>query len=319
MSNRSEKNKFKALIKEEYKKCYASPVYFMKKYCKIAHPQRGTIPFALYPFQEETMEDFKNHKNNIVLKCRQMGISTLIAGYSMWLMNFHKDKAVLVVAINKDIAKNLVTKVRVMHQHLPQWLKEPQTEDNKLSLRLANGSFIVATSSASDSARSYALSLLVVDECAFVDNMHSVWTSAQQTLATGGQSVLLSTPNGIGNFFHQKWEEAEESSTKGETGDHVFNPIKLHWTRHPEKDQNWRDQQTKLLGPRAAAQECDCDFLSSGNSIVDLDLLSWYEQTMQDSPKEMRGIDKGYWMWDYPVDGKKYMIAADVGRGDGAD
>jgi hypothetical protein len=50
-----------------------------------------------------------------------------------------------------------------------------------------------------------------------------------------------------------------------------------------------------------------------------LDLLAWYEETQLESPKEIRGIDKGYWMWDYPVDGKQYMIAADVGRGDGLD
>ena len=264
-----QRNKYKELIKEEYKKCLESPVYFMRKYCKIAHPQRGTIPFDLYPFQEETLEEFKANENTIVLKCRQMGISTLVAGYSMWLMNFHRDKAVLCVAINKDIAKNLVTKVRTMHLNLPSWLREPETEDNKLSLRLANGSFIVATSSASNSARSFALSLLVVDECAFIDGMTKVWTASQQTLATGGQSILLSTPNGLGNFFHKKWAEAEEAAAKDQIDASNFYPIKLHWSRHPDKDQKWRDLQDKLLGVREAAQECDCLWGESKIKVLD--------------------------------------------------
>jgi len=67
----------KEIIKEEYKKCLIDPMYFMKKYVKIQHQTRGIIPFELYPFQEETLQDFIDHDRNIVLKSRQMGISTL--------------------------------------------------------------------------------------------------------------------------------------------------------------------------------------------------------------------------------------------------
>ena len=45
-------------------------------------------------------------------------------------------------------------------------------------------------------------------------------TAAQQTLATGGQCMALSTPNGIGNWFHQTWEKAE-------TGENSFVPVRL--------------------------------------------------------------------------------------------
>jgi len=68
---------FKDIIKEEYKKCAADPVHFMKRYCYIQHPQRGKIPFHLYPFQENCLLDFKNHDYNVILKSRQLGISTL--------------------------------------------------------------------------------------------------------------------------------------------------------------------------------------------------------------------------------------------------
>ena len=94
-------------IREEYKKCLVDPVYFMRKYVKIQHPIRGTIPFALYPFQASTLQDFATHDFNIVLKSRQMGISTLVAAYSLWLMVFHKDKNVMIISIKQEVSKKL--------------------------------------------------------------------------------------------------------------------------------------------------------------------------------------------------------------------
>ena len=134
----------KEVIKQEYIKCAQDPVYFLKKYCMIQHPIQGKIPFHLYPFQEETINDFKENRFNIILKARQLGISTLTAGYSLWLMTFFQDKNILVIATKQDTAKNLVTKVRVMHANLPSWLKQRCVEDNKLSLRYVNGSQIKA-------------------------------------------------------------------------------------------------------------------------------------------------------------------------------
>ena len=184
----------KDVIKEQYQKCAGDPVYFMKKYCKIQHPIRGKIPFELYPFQEDTLTNFKEHRYNIVLKSRQLGISTLAAGYSLWLMLFYKDKNVLCLATKQETAKNMVTKVRFMYDNLPAWLKIPADENNKLSLRLSNGSQIKAVSAAGDAGRSEAVSLLLVDEAAFIDNIGEIWASAQQTLATGGGAIVLSTP-----------------------------------------------------------------------------------------------------------------------------
>ena len=41
------------------------------------------------------------------------------------------------------------------------------------------------------------------------DNIGEIWASAQQTLATGGGCIALSTPYGTGNWFHQTWVRAE--------------------------------------------------------------------------------------------------------------
>ena len=84
----SQKLPLRELIKHEYTECLKSPSYFMRKYCKIQHPTLGTIPFALYDFQDKTLESFRDEQFNIVLKARQMGISTLVSGYALWLMTF---------------------------------------------------------------------------------------------------------------------------------------------------------------------------------------------------------------------------------------
>ena len=301
----------KEAIKREYVKCAQDPAYFMKKYCRIQHPQRGSILFDLYPFQEKVLHIFRDKQYNIVLKSRQLGISTLSAGYAIWLMTFHKDKNILAIATTQATAKNVITKIRVMYDGLPKWMKPKATENNKLSIRLANGSQAKAVSSNSDAARSEAVSLLLIDEAAFIDNVEETFTAAQQTLATGGQCIALSTPNGIGNWFHKTWVKAEQ-------GENNFTPIKLPWTVHPERDPDWRKEQDKQLGDRHAAQECDCDFLSSGETVFEPIKLSELEKTTMD-PLEKRGHDSNFWIWKYADYSRQYMLVADVARSDGAD
>ena len=181
----------KQIIKQEYIKCAQDPSHFMKKYCFIQHPQRGRVIFNLYPFQDKVLNLFKENDYSIINKSRQLGISTLCGGYSLWLMLFHKDKNILCIATKQETARNMVTKVKFMYENLPSWLKIKAEENNKLSLRLNNGSQIKATSASSDAGRSEAVSLLLVDEAAFIDQIGEIWASAQQTLATGGGAIKL--------------------------------------------------------------------------------------------------------------------------------
>jgi len=303
----------KEIIRQEYIKCSQDPVHFMRKYCYIQHPQRGRIQFNLYPFQEKVLTLFKKHDYSIVLKSRQLGISTLAAGYATWLMLFHKDRNVLALATTQATARNLVSKVKFMWENLPSWLKVDAVENNKLSLHLVNGSKIQAKSSNSDSARSEAVSLLIIDEAAFIENIAETWASAQQTLATGGGAIVLSTPFGTGNWFHQTWVKAEHAEND-------FVPIKLPWMVHPERDQAWRDRQDELLGdPRLAAQECDCDFSTSGDIVFYSEYLEYYEKTYIKEPLEKRGVDQNLWVWESADYYRNYIVVADVARGDGKD
>ena len=454
------KKSLKEIIAEEYRKCAMDPVHFMKKYCIIQHPQRGKIPFHLYPFQADCLVDFKDNRFNIILKSRQLGISTLSAGHILHKMLFNEDFNALVIATKVTVAKNLVEKVRVMHDLLPIWLRDggnAAVEDNKLSLKLKNGSLVKAITSSPDAGRSEALSLLVVDEAAFIRNIDDIWLSAQSTLSTGGSAIVLSTPNGVGNWFHQMWVGAAD-------GSNGFKTNRLHWTVHPERNQSWRDEQTRILGVKGSAQECDClwgssivnvkdiitgeifdisledlygydtmdnyiikkntkyeimtpsgfqsfggvrslqkdviynlslsngktiksseshpfiiggssvnannlnigdwldsadtkkiyitnivieqfpielydivgvangnifnvdgivshncDFVSSGDTVIDPQLLLWYKETYVMDPIEKRGFDGNLWVWEHPNYNRQYMVVADVARGDASD
>ena len=307
-----QKKQIKEAIKREYTKCAQDPTYFLGKYGIIQHPVRGKVNFNLYDFQEKALHSFMNSDYNVVLKARQLGLSTLTAGYALWMMTFQHDKNILVIATKQDTAKNLVTKVRVMHANLPAWLKQPCVEDNKLSLRYKNGSQIKAVASSEESGRSEALSLLIIDEAAFIDKIDTIWAASQQTLATGGKALIISTPNGVGNFFHKVWTEAE-------SGINDFNFIRLHWSLHPDRDETWRKEQDKLLGPSLAAQECDCDFITSGRSVIDGLILEKIRENDVREPMEKRGIDSNYWIWQPPNYTKNYVVSADVSRGDGTD
>ena len=104
----------KETMKSEIRKCGQDPVYFLKNYVKISHPLKGLIPFTTYGFQDDLLNDFKDHRFNIILKARQLGISTIVAGYAAWMLLFRREKQVMVVATKFKTAANLVIKVKKM-------------------------------------------------------------------------------------------------------------------------------------------------------------------------------------------------------------
>ena len=184
-------------IVKEVVKAGKDPTHFITNYCKISHPQRGVIPFKAYDFQEDLLKDFNDYRFNVVLKARQLGISTVTAAYTVWLMLFHRDKNILVVATKLQTATNLVRKVKKIMKTLPDWMRISNISiDNRTSFELSNGSQIKASSTSSDVGRSEALSLLIVDEAAHVEKLEDLWAALYPTLSTGGRCIALSTPNG---------------------------------------------------------------------------------------------------------------------------
>ena len=188
---------------------------------------------------------------------------------------------------------------------------QPISANNKQQVEFSNGSQIKAIPTSEDAGRSEALSLLIVDEAAFVRNFDELWMGLYPTLSTGGRAIILSTPNGMGGQYYQLYTQAEKKKNK-------FNPIKLMWDVHPERDQNWFDTETNNMSARQIAQELLCDFATSGETFFTSEFMM--ELKMQQVPPiEMSGPNNAVWYWDYPKEGVKYLISADVARGDGKD
>lgn len=313
----SQSEDLQQIIKEQYIRCSQDYVHAIRKFAKIEHPTRGKIEFNLYPFQERTLLQLQQHRLTVIGKSRQMGISTLVGSFALLEMIFKSNYKVLIIATTQDVAKNLLHKVRIMYSNLPVWLRPKVVDDSKLQLSFTNGSSIKAVSSSKHAGRSEALSLLIIDEAAFIERIDDIWTASQLTLATGGSAILLSTPNGQGNLFHRLFAQAETGEAP--EGLEPFNPIRLKWDLHPERDQTWRDQQTFNMGARQAAQECDVDFITSGNAVVEGEIIEWYKANTVQEPVERRGMGKDFWIYKYPEPGKSYAVIADVARGDGTD
>lgn len=302
-----------ATIARELIRCKKDAAYFICNYIYIQHPIRGIIRFDMYEFQKKVLKQFFDNRYNIILKARQLGISTLVSAYALWLAIFHSNKSILVLATKEDVAKNIIAKVNVMIRRLPLWMAPKVVEDNKLEKRFSNESFIKAIATTEESGRSEALSLLIVDEAAFIAGMDKIWAAAYHTLQTGGDCIVLSTPNGVGNWYHKTFIEAQAGLNR-------FNPIILHWSVHPDHDDEWRREQDKN-DPKLAAQECDVNFLTSGDNVIDPTLIQEHYVPMIKKPLTVEWEDRNLHIWEYPSldPGVDYVIAGDVATGDGSD
>lgn len=302
----------KEVIKEIVKSG-KDPVYFINNYAKISHPMRGLIPFRTYPFQDDLLRNFNDHRFNVILKARQLGISTITAAYVVWMMMFHRDKNILVMATKFGTAANLVKKVKQVIRNMPPWLMVATISvDNRTSFELSNGSQIKASSTSSDAGRSEALSLLVIDEAAHVEGLDELWTGLYPTLSTGGRCIALSTPNGVGNWFHQTYIDAD-------AGTNDFFPTNLPWDVHPDRDLEWFEKETRNMSRRQIAQELQCNFNMSGETVLNPEDLTKIENEQLMDPEYRTGFDRNLWIWETYNPEHSYLMVADVSRGDGRD
>lgn len=312
-------------IKEIFK-CGDDVTYFIDNYCKIQHPVKGVIPFKLRDYQREALKVFLAHDRTIVNKARQLGFSTLLAAFIVWLILFHNDKNVLIIANKKDVAKNTLKKVKLIMKLLPTWMYLADViENNVHTLVLSNGSSVKSVARSDDAGRSEAVSLLVLDEAAHIDRMDELWKGAASTIATGGKVIAISTPNGMGNWFHEYF-------TKAESGEIDWFPFITHWWENPDfaedieddpsvpggKTSSWFRKTTEGWTRFQIAQELLTSFLESGETFFPNETIGHYTKLAMD-PIEKLGMDQGLWIWKNPRPGFRYLISADTALGTGED
>lgn len=312
----------------EILKCAKSPSYFLKSYAKIQHPLAGLIPFATFNYQDDLLKAFDEHRFNIVLKARQVGITTLIGGYIAWMIYFHPDKNVLIVATKQEVAKNMIRVIKTIFKNLPSWLTLSKVSiDNKQSIELNNGSRVKATTTASDAGRSEALSLLVVDETAHIKTFSDLWIGLWPSLSRGGRAILSSTPKGAAGLFYKLYQQAQNNENNfncrfgtyinPNKPEEVFND-RLMWWVHPQNDMKWFENETMGKSPREIAQEYECAWIFSGETFIFGEDIVRFEKQAKE-PIERSNFDRNLWIWKYPVREARYLIGVDISRGDSKD
>ena len=307
--------KFNLLLKQELERSI-NPVYFTENYVKIVHPKKGIINFDLYDYQADLLRAFKKNRFNIVLKARQLGVSTIVAAHCLHRAFFKNNQNILVCATKLDTAKNIVGIIKNMYNGLPKAFKmiNPLIMDNITGIRLSNGSIIQSSTTTEDLGRSQALSLLVIDEAAWVkkpNSLEKIWASLRPTLATGGDCIIISTPNGIGNKFYELYKEAEE-------GKNEFVPHKLMW--YLRYDKEWFEKECKDKTPQEIAQEYCCEFIGSGKTVIDVNILSNIGNNIIKDKDLITQLDDGiniYKLYENNLpDNSANIMFCDVSRGE---
>ena len=235
----------------EFVKCAEDPIYFIENYVKIITLDKGFVQINLYPFQRQAITDINDNRRVIVKAGRQVGKTTMVVGYILWYILFNEDKFVAILANKAPTAREILNRIKIAYEALPLWLQQGVRTWNKGDIELENNCRVMATSTASSAIRGYSISLLYLDEFAFVPSniADEFFTSVYPTISSGTNSKILisSTPNGM-NHYYRMWTEAVE-------GQNGFKHIEANWRQVPGRTQQWADEQRRVLGDEKFLQE----------------------------------------------------------------
>jgi len=248
----------------EYVKCAEDPVYFIENYVKVVMLDKGFVQINLYPFQKDAIDKFNKNRRIIVKAGRQVGKTTMVVGYILWYVLFNTDKSVAILANKAATAREILSRIKLAYEALPHWIQQGVKTWNKGDIELENGCRILANSTASSAIRGFSISLLYLDEFAFVPTniADEFFTSVYPTISSGTESKILisSTPNGM-NHFYKMWNDAVEDNNG-------FTHISANWREVPGRDQKWADEQFRVLGEQKFMQEMECEFLGSSGTLI---------------------------------------------------
>ena len=297
---------------DEYVRCSKDPIYFIKNYCKIVHIDRGVIPFALYPYQEEFINIINNNSKTVLCTARQVGKTITVAAYFIWYSIFHPNKDSAILANKGKTSMEIMYKIQNIYSQIPYWLQPGLVEWNKSSMVLENGSRIFCETTSADSIRGFSISHILLDEFAFVDSnkANQFFTSVYPTLSSGAntKTIIVSTPNGL-NHFYKLFTDANLIG-KAWNG---FKSFMVRWDSVPGRDEKWAADQRRVLGDAMFCQEHEADFQGSSNTLIS----SYYIKKMvYNTP--LHSAD-GFDLLIKPVKDHIYFVTVDTSRGVGND
>ena len=260
----------------ELAKCQLDPLYFMERFMYIQHPLKGKMQFEAYQFQRELIHTYWKNRNTIAMIPRQSGKTTTAAGYLLWYAMYNDDVTVLIAANKFKAANEIMMRIKYAYEEMPDHIRAGVTEYNVTIIRFDNGSRIVATTTTPDSGRGMSISLLYLDEFAYVRPRVAVefWTAMAPTLATGGKCIITSTPASDEDTFAELWFGA--LSTLDDNGNEIpngvgkngFKGFSAHYSDVPGRDDAWAEIERAKIGAERFQREYECQFAGEESTLI---------------------------------------------------
>jgi hypothetical protein len=299
---------------KEIAKCKKNIIHFASNYFFIVNVDEGRQKIKLHNFQKRILKSLMENRFNILLASRQIGKTTLMTIYALWVALFEEDQRILIVANKEQTAKMILKRIKTAFEMMPNFVKAGAVEYGQTNITLSNGSSIGISTTSSDAGRGESVNCLVLDELAFLDYglLESFWRSVYPIISSAKKSKILaaSTPNGIGNLFHNLWEGANKTGEEW----NGWQPQRVDWWEVPNRDEQWKNETIRTLGSREAfLQEYENAFLASGEIPIDKDVYTILESNCKDP--EFIFDDGQYVVWDEPKEKNHYVVGVDVGEG----
>jgi len=293
----------------EFLKCKEDPVYFALNYIKIVTLDHGLQPFKMYPFQEKLISNFHQNRFNICKMPRQTGKSTTCVSYLLHYAVFNDNVNIAILANKATTARDLLGRLQLAYENLPDWMQQGIISWNKASLELENGSKISANSTSSSAVRGGSYNIIFLDEFAFIPNhiADDFFASVYPTISSGSSTkvIIVSTPRGM-NHFYRMWHDSER-------GKNEYIPTDVHWSEVPGRDQAWKEQTIANTSEQQFKVEFECEFLGSVNTLINPAKLR--NLVYEDPIKRNAGLD----VYEEPKEEHNYLMTVDVARGIGND
>jgi hypothetical protein len=198
----------------EYAKCMKSTPYALKTYLQTYdNTVQKYVPLELFPDQISLVDDFENYNENIALKYRQAGVSTVTAAWSSKKLVFAKKNSpekILVIANKLDTAVEVANKIRGFTEQWPSWVGVTFSaeKNSQRHFKLTNGCEVKAVATSKDALRGYTPTILIFDEAAYIEADDDFWAACMASLSTGGKVIVVSTPNGFDPIYYEIYDQA---------------------------------------------------------------------------------------------------------------
>jgi hypothetical protein len=300
---------------EENKTCAKSILHFAERHFHIINLDEGKIKIKLRKYQKRILKSLKDEKRLLICASRQMGKSTIVSIYALWLVCFHDYKRVAILANKADTAIEIFSRIKLAFEELPVYLKPAVKSNRKNGFDLSNGSSIIVSSTSASAVRGQSINCLIIDEMAHIQNelMEELWKSVIPTITSSKKSqiVAISTPNGADkeNKFYQLYLESQKNNSG-------WTMEKVHWSENEERDEEWKKNEIASLGSLYTfQQEHENIFHPPGKSVISAELLE--ELKSQCEEPILVADDGAYKIYRPPKVGSYYIIGVDVGEGIG--